>query len=60
VDVRQFWIDRASNGANESATSAIKTKAKKASDLARAPEALAKAQATRARNIAARNEVAGE
>jgi hypothetical protein len=54
VDVRQFLINRASSGADGAASAEVLAKAKRASSRARSPEAVAKAHATRARNIAAR------
>lgn len=54
IDVRQFLIDRASVGHNAAGGAEVLAKAKQASIKARSPEAVAKAQATRARNIAAR------
>jgi len=56
ADVRQFLIDRANAGTESGASAAVMAKAKHASTKARSPEAVAKAQATRARNIAARSE----
>lgn len=54
ADVRQFLIDRAAAGADGAGAAAVLAKAKQASIKARSPEAVAKAQTTRARNIAAR------
>lgn len=59
ADVRRFWAERAAQAAGDTeARERMSSKAKKASVEARKPAAVAKARATRAARIAAR-ELAG-
>ena len=60
-DVRHFWQQRIADAAQAiERADAVTVKAKHASAKARTPEAIAKAKATRARNIAARIQPAAQ